>query len=69
MVFIIDIPKRKAVGRLRFSSSVGWRLSAVFPAAMGPEPTGGVAQDGALHAPGVFFGDPVLGFGARGIGE
>ena len=57
------------MGRLRFSSSVGWRLSAVFPAAMGPEPTGGVAQDGALHTLGVFFGDPVLGFGAWGVGE
>ena len=55
--------------RLRFSSSVGRRLSAIFPAAMGPEPTGGIAQDGALHAPGVFFGDPVLGFGAWGVGE
>ena len=47
----------------------GRRISAVFPAAVSPEPAGGVAQDGALHAPGVFFGDPVLGLGAWGIGE
>ena len=36
---------------------------------MGPEPAGGVTQDGALHASGVFFGDPVLGLGAWGVGE
>ena len=36
---------------------------------MGPEPAGGVSQDGAFHAPGIFLGDPIFGLGARGVGE